>query len=77
MTTTVIETLTYYQWRKRYLDRIVSRLTVQGSEWTAKQAEEAAWSEFEGSGFDVIYEGYENDPEASADESLSYWGDGT
>jgi hypothetical protein len=53
----------------------VQRLTAtqEFDVWLPAQAEDAAYAEFEAVDFQDLYQGYENDPEGSADECLSYW----
>lgn len=51
------------EWLRRFVDRIVERGGTR----------ELAWSEIDGSGFEYLTDGFEDDPEASADEAMSYW----
>ncbi len=84
--------ITTEEWKRRFKARIVARLVNASSSakmltadgityrssplWDQAEAEAAAESELLSVEFGEIYIGFENDPEASADESLSYWGDG-
>lgn len=45
------------------------------SEWTTEDATQVAEDEWEAGGADHHMGGYETDPEGSADEALSHWGD--
>ena len=78
-------------WGRRYRARIVARCMEPLTEeaianakerygddfepWTQETAQAAADAEFEAVEFHEIYDGYENDPEGSADESISAWSD--
>lgn len=67
--------LTREEWARRFKTRFAEIL--EDSDWSKEDAEEAAEHEFEAHEvFEDLYEFYENDPEGSADESLSYWTDG-
>jgi hypothetical protein len=61
------------EWERRFKARVVSRLMDGKTTWTQKQADRAAEHEYQQAEHDPSYE---NDPEGSADEALSYWGDG-
>jgi hypothetical protein len=67
------------EWKRRFKAHIMRRLEPfkpeggKGPGWTEAQAERAADAELESADFADIYSGYEDRPEASADESLSYW----
>lgn len=66
------------EWERRFKARIMERLTAtqvtdenpEGA-WTAAEAEEVARNEFDNVEIEL-----DASPEASADECLSYWGDG-
>lgn len=75
-------------WERRFKARIVARLTQPLTDeeraealardpdfepWTQRQAEDAAADEFAAVSFDDLIEGFEEDPEGSADECLSNW----
>lgn len=63
-------------WAARFKARIVERLTTGQTTWTKEGAELAAESEYEATATYDALTGFENDPEGSADEALSYWEDG-
>lgn len=66
------------EWEARFKLRIISLLTVEGSQWTREQAMVAAQAEWEGIGQDVgenAMWSLDESPEDSADESMSYWED--
>ncbi len=54
-------------WKVRYIRRIVDRTDLGYAE-ALEVLQQADWTE--------IYEGYEDDPEGSADEELSCWEEG-
>ncbi len=56
--------LTEQEWLKRYQQRFVD---VAGL--TLEQASQCAIAE----SFDVLSDGFENDPEGAADSEMSYW----
>lgn len=76
-----ISEMTTDEWKRRFKARIVDRLKPfkpdghKGRGWTQAQAERAADAELESVDFGDIYCGFEDRPEASADECMSYWGD--
>lgn len=52
------------EWYRRYRQRFIDRAKV-----TLKQAEALAEAE----SFEVLSEGFEDDPEGAADSEMSYW----
>ena len=58
------KTLTQEEWARRYQQRLI--------DVAALEPEHAA-DEFNGAGFDYLSEGFEDDPEGAADESMSCW----
>lgn len=58
-------------WKAQFMLRIIDLLTDDGSGWTRQQAIDAAAAEY--NGLDEPIDLTE-DPAASADESMSYWG---
>ena len=71
-------TITPEEWERRFKAHIVSVLFDEPDEtvWTREEAEASAQDEFDGAGFEFLSEGFEEDPEGSAEEALSYWIDG-
>lgn len=63
--------MTKDEWLRRYRQRIVDCVT--GEHYTAAEAEVLADAELNGTGYDDLVVGFEDDPEGSADESMSYW----
>lgn len=79
------------EWERRFKERIISRLTQpplteqehaealerdpEFTPWTREQADDAAGNEFAAVAFSDLLEGFEDDPEGSADECMSNWGD--
>ena len=59
-------TLSREEWERRFKQRIVDRAAT-----TVEQAQ----SELDGGTFEYLSEGFEDDPEGSADEAMSYWGE--
>lgn len=54
------------EWLRRYMNRFIER-----ADLTPKQAEQCAKAE----SFEVLSQGFEDDPEGAADEEMSYWTD--
>lgn len=52
------------EWERRFKQRIVDQ---------AATTEEQAQSELDGATFEYLSEHFEDDPEGSADEAMSYW----
>lgn len=69
------------EWERRFKARIIDRLKPfkplghKGPGWTEGQAIQAADAEFNSVALADIRDGYEDRPEESADECMSYWGD--
>jgi hypothetical protein len=70
---TRFEDLSVEEWGNRFRAEIIKTLTAGDSEWTHAEAQDAAINEFEGLAEPVDMT---ESPEASAHESMSYWGDG-
>jgi hypothetical protein len=64
------------EWRRRYIERFVT-VCVKEAEAPMTMAQALAMGEadFEACEFEEIHRGYEDDPEGSADESMSYYTD--
>ncbi len=56
--------LSALEWQQRFQQRLIN---------VAGVTPEQAQGEFDGSGFEYLSEGYEDDPEGSADMAMSYW----
>lgn len=70
--------MTEQEWQERFKSRIVERLTVEDTKWTREEAIAAAQAEWEGLSGSVGEDAHwalDENPEDSADESLSYWDD--
>jgi hypothetical protein len=69
--------ITQEEWIRRYKQHIIDKLhTVDDTGdyiFTLYEATEMADDEFETMGYTELVVGYEDDPEGSAEESLSYW----
>lgn len=73
------------EWERRYKAHIVERCTsAKAAEhakqhnyepWTVEEAERAAQGDLDGAGYEYLVESFEEDPERSADESMSNWDD--
>lgn len=76
------------EWERRFKERIVTRcmqplneqeranavaLNPDFTPWTREEAEDMAGNEFAAVYFGDLLEGFEDDPEGSADECMSYW----
>lgn len=61
---TVVDQITRDEWERRFKQRIIDR---------AGTTEAQAQAELEGGTFEVLSQGFENDPEGAADEAMSYW----
>lgn len=61
------------EWERRFKAQILKVLTVEGSQWTAEQATAAAESEFDAIDPLALSDFETENPEACADESMSYW----
>ncbi len=59
----------------RYKARIFQRLMEPPTTWTREDAAAAAEADWDALSPAEHMDGFENDPEGAADESLSYWGD--
>jgi hypothetical protein len=69
--------MTNEEWERRYKARIVERLLeTTGPVDDRVSAENMAQATFDACELADIQSGFEDDPEGSAEEELSYWGDG-
>lgn len=62
-------------WIDRYKARIVEAFLAEDTDkdFLLEDAQDIADDEFEAMGYEELVVGYEEDPEGSADESLSYY----
>ena len=58
------QTMTREEWERRFKARLIEK---------GGTTPEGAQAEFDGAGFEYLFKGFENDPEGSADEAMSYW----
>jgi hypothetical protein len=61
------------EWERRFKARFLAVLLKPPTTWTPEEAQAAADSEWEACEPGELMDGYENDPEGAADESMSYW----
>lgn len=61
------------EYERRFKARIIAVLSNMPTFWTPEQAKEAADDEWESDDFEHHAYMYDDDPEGSADESLSCW----
>jgi hypothetical protein len=55
------------EWERRFKQRIVDQVGRENG------GESLGQSELDGAGFEYLSEHFEDDPEGSADEAMSYW----
>lgn len=55
------------EWERRFKARIVSVVGIDNG------GETLAQGEFDGASFEYLFDHFEDDPEGSADEAMSYW----
>lgn len=56
--------ITREEWELRFKARLIDK---------GGTTPDGAQAEFDGAGFDYVSDGFENDPEGSADEAVLYW----
>lgn len=61
------------EWERRFKQRIIDYVLSGESNHTAEEARTLAESELAGGTFEYLSESFEDDPEGSADEAMSYW----